>query len=180
MPDTTERLLLPLIVAGQIDADKAYNEAIYRLEAMSVLNIKDRDLTTPPGSPAQGDTYLVAATATGTWTGQDNKIAIYFGTSWYYIVASEGMIAWIADEDVMLVHNGSSWISPERTGTATMASGTVTVTNALCKTSSNVQITRKTGAGTLGHLRCVPGNGSFVITSSSGTEANDVMWLLVP
>ncbi len=37
------------------------------------LSVKDRDLTTPPGSPASGDTYIPAATATGAWVGKEAR-----------------------------------------------------------------------------------------------------------
>lgn len=33
--------------------------------------------TTPPGSPTDGDAYVVAASATGAWSGQDDAIAIW-------------------------------------------------------------------------------------------------------
>ena len=36
-----------------------------RLGAVVGLSVKDRDLTTPPASPANGDRYLIPAAATG-------------------------------------------------------------------------------------------------------------------
>lgn len=38
-------------------------------------------LATPPGSPSDGDAYLVIATATGAWLSKENKIAKYSSTT---------------------------------------------------------------------------------------------------
>ena len=62
-------------------------------------------------------------------------------------------------------------------GTATLASGAVTVT-AACTTSSYIFLTNKTFVNQ-GLLRATPGNGSFVITSTSNTDASLVQWLII-
>jgi hypothetical protein len=63
-------------------------------------------------------------------------------------------------------------------GTATLASGAVTVTTAACKSTSSVFLTPKTFANQ-GFVRVTPGNGSFVITSTSGTDASTIQWMIV-
>jgi uncharacterized membrane protein YkgB len=63
-------------------------------------------------------------------------------------------------------------------GLATLASGSATVTTAACATTSYVFLTPKTFANQ-GFLRVTPGNGSFVITSTSGTDASAVQWMIV-
>lgn len=43
---------------------------------------------TPPGSPTNGDTYLLGAAPTGAWSGNANKLATYaFGRWWFDTVA---------------------------------------------------------------------------------------------
>lgn len=73
------------------------------------LSVKDRDLTTPPGSPASGDTYIPAATATGAWAGKEGQIAVWDGAAWVFGVPREGWIASIDDEDVVIRYNGTVW-----------------------------------------------------------------------
>jgi len=73
-------------------------------------SVKDKDLTAPPGSPSTGDRYIVAATATGAWAGQENNIAEWNGTSWDFTTVSEGMATWVEDEDVVYVYNGTGWV----------------------------------------------------------------------
>jgi len=73
------------------------------------LSVKDRDLTTPPGSPAAGDTYIPAATATSAWVAKEGQIAVWDGSAWIFGVPREGWVASVDDEDVMIRHNGTSW-----------------------------------------------------------------------
>src|SRR6185312_17316238 len=75
MSDTTPRVALPLLAAAQAQKHVTHNEALIELDALIAARILDRDLNTPPSSPADGDTYLVKATGTGAWTGQDGKLA---------------------------------------------------------------------------------------------------------
>lgn len=66
--------------------------------------------TTPPGSPTTGDRYLVIATATGAWTGQEDHIAQYTGSSWTFITPTTGTFVAVDDEtDGLYLFGGSSW-----------------------------------------------------------------------
>ena len=80
-----------------------------RHDALLPLNILDKDLATPPGAPNSGDTYIVAASATGDWAGQDGNIASYLSAAWRFVSATEGMIAWVADEDRLYRYDGAAW-----------------------------------------------------------------------
>jgi len=68
------------------------------------LKVEDRDLTDPPASPTGGLYYIVAATATGAWVGQEDKIASWNGTTWQFQKGSVGFAAWIADENAVVVY----------------------------------------------------------------------------
>jgi len=69
-------------------------------------------------------------------------------------------------------------LTPSYVGTATLTSGSSTVTTAACTTSSYIFLTNKTFANQ-GLLRATPGNGSFVINSASGSDASLVQWLII-
>lgn len=83
---------------------------LLKLDTAVQLAVIDRDLTAPPGSPSQGDTYIPAATATGAWAGQENNIAVFIGASWVFYTPSEGWTAWINDEDEYLGWSGTIWV----------------------------------------------------------------------
>lgn len=82
--------------------------------AMAQLRFADRDLSTPPGSPSDGDVYLIKQGATGAWAGNDERIAIYLGTSWYFVTPRPGYLAYVIDEDVYIrfaAGSPNSWIT---------------------------------------------------------------------
>ncbi len=124
------------------------NERNRMIEAAARGNIEDRDATSPPGSCADGDCYLVKATATGAWAGHDDEMAIAVGANaasgWYFVpVAEEGVGLFVRDENLRIHHNGSAWVAnaaiTDITTTATSGSlptpdGSVTIANAATPT----------------------------------------------
>lgn len=105
---TTAKFEVTRAVEGQANGATTYNEGINRFDSVIDTVIVDRDLTAPPGSPTDGDCYLVKATATGSWASHDGEIAIYY-SGWTFVTPFEGMRIWVADEDKLLVYDGSSW-----------------------------------------------------------------------
>jgi len=82
MPDSASVVLGPKlgeVVYADIGANfpnslRAFLRAFDALVQASVLSVT---LATPPGSPANGDAYVVAASPTGAWAGQANSIAVW-------------------------------------------------------------------------------------------------------
>lgn len=106
---TTVRLGLTDLEEGGIGYTTVnLNQAI--VDALVMGSIKDRDLSTPPGSPSEGDRYLVLATGTGAWATHDGQFAVYINSTWYFVTPSEGWILWVDDENCWLRYNGSAWI----------------------------------------------------------------------
>lgn len=95
----TPNLNLPYMLAAQAQKHVTHNEALRMLDAIVQLSVLDRDLTAPPGSPADGDRYIVAASPTGAWAGQAAKIAAYQDGAWAFYAPKEGWFAWIAESD---------------------------------------------------------------------------------
>jgi hypothetical protein len=91
----TPLLALPLIAAEQAQKHVTLNEALNALDALVQLAVKDRDVTAPPGSPAEGDRYIVAAGASGAWAGRDLDIAAWQGGAWNFYEPTEGWRCWI-------------------------------------------------------------------------------------
>ena len=75
--DLSPRLGLPYIAPQQAQKQVTYNEAIRVLDVLVQPVVMSRTTATPPGSPAAGDTYIVAPSATGAWAGKDGKIATF-------------------------------------------------------------------------------------------------------
>lgn len=107
--DDTPNLLLPFILAAQSQKHVTHNEALRKLDALVQLAVLDRGLATPPGSPANGARYIVAASPSGAWAGHAGKIAAYQDGAWAFYAPSEGWLSWVADEDVVVIWNGTVW-----------------------------------------------------------------------
>jgi hypothetical protein len=111
MTDTTPRVGAPLLAANQAQKSVTHNEALYQFDALLCPRFLDRDLTAPPSSPADGDTYLIKATATAAWTGQDGKIAYCADGNWRFYAPFAGLVAYVTDEAVLVAYNGTAWVN---------------------------------------------------------------------
>lgn len=107
--DSSPNLTLPYIAAAQAQKHVTHNEAIRALDALVQLMVLDKDLASPPGSPADGSRYIVAASPTGAWAGQAGKVAAYQDGAWAFFTPREGWLAWVADDDKIYFHDGSAW-----------------------------------------------------------------------
>ncbi|MGX0904762.1 hypothetical protein ACSSV8_003356 [Roseovarius sp. MBR-79] len=110
MADATTNLLLPYILAAQAQKHVTHNEALRILDGLVQLSVKDRDLTTPPGSSAAGDRYIVGSVGTGDWAGWDLNVALWTDGAWLRLPPRAGWRAWVEDENLLLVYDGSGWI----------------------------------------------------------------------
>ena len=106
---TTPRTALPLLAAAQAQKHVTHNYALLQLDALLFARFLDRDLTAPPASPADGDTYLIAATATGDWAGKDGQIAYASDGAWRFAAPFTGLAAFVVDEAKLIVFTGSAW-----------------------------------------------------------------------
>jgi hypothetical protein len=93
----TPNLGLPYLVAAQAQKHVTHNEALRALDAIVQLTVVDRDQAAPPMSPADGDRYIVAPSATGAWTGKDTQIVAWQDNAWIFFAPKEGWTAWVAD-----------------------------------------------------------------------------------
>ena len=107
--DTSPNLQLAYLIAAQSQKHVTYNESMRALDALVQQAVLDKDLATPPSSPADGDRYIVAVSPTGAWAGQAGKVAAYQDGAWAFYTPREGWLAWVADEDVVYAHDGAAW-----------------------------------------------------------------------
>ena len=61
----TPNLALPYIDGGEAQPFVTHNDAVRGLDALVQLAVLDRDLAAPPGSPSDGQRWIVAASPTG-------------------------------------------------------------------------------------------------------------------
>lgn len=119
-------------------AEVLHNSAINML-LVALKGAVDRAVNAPPGSPTDGDIYIVGAAPTGAWAGKPNKIAIRTGGAWTFIPGNdssganiaigarhEGLKIWVNDEDLLYIWSGSAW-APLVTGGGYVAPAAATM-----------------------------------------------------
>lgn len=105
----TELLKLSELSASQASKEITHNEALRQLEGQLVA-VLSRSTMAPPGSPANGATYIIPAGATGAWSGRTGQIAHYYGGSWhYYAPVRTGAVPVINELGVAVYYDGSAW-----------------------------------------------------------------------
>ena len=105
------RLAVPYILAAQSQKEVTHNDGLNVLDALVQAVVEDRDLAAPPGAPAEGQVWIVAAGATGDWAGHDGALAQFIGGAWKFHQPFEGLTAWLADEDVVARYDGAAWMA---------------------------------------------------------------------
>lgn len=109
--DTTHNLKLPYIMAAQAQKHVTHNEALRMLDAILHLSVLDKDLTLPPGAPGEGERFIVAAGASGDWSGHDGAIAAWQDGAWAFYPPALGWRAWVDDEGGLYAFDGSAWVA---------------------------------------------------------------------
>lgn len=107
--DLTPRLRLPYIAPQQAQKQVTYNQAIRALDMLVQPVVKSRSVSVPPGSPADGDVYLVAAAPTGAWSGKEGKIAAFADGAWAFHSPLDGWLLYVEDEDAFLQRKAGIW-----------------------------------------------------------------------
>lgn len=164
---TSADLGIVYIAGQQAQPEITHNTALNQLQMLQtgVVSVGNN---TPPGSPAQGDTYILGASPTGAWAGRANCIAGYFGTSWVFMpgadssgtqipmgVRHEGLKVYSKADNALYVWSGSAWA----------ASG-AGMTNPMT-TSQDLIVGG--ASGTPGRLAI--GTNGFVLTAVAGAVA---------
>lgn len=125
---TTPKLSMPELSVGQAGKELTHNQALAILDQLAQAVVVDKDLATPPGSPANGAMYIPAPGATGPWAGQTGKLAFWLTTvaAWTFITPVDGWSVWVIDEAERYSLVGGIWVL----STAELGLGTAAFANA--------------------------------------------------
>ena len=94
MSEESPRYRLPFIVPGQAQKELFHNEALVRIDMALQAAVEEGPIAGPPANPQAGQCWLVAAGATGDWTGRDGQLAMWTGSGWRFVAPTAGMTAW--------------------------------------------------------------------------------------
>src|SRR5207247_431369 len=106
-------LALPFIEGGELLPDVTLNETLRLIDTLVQLAIMDRDLNAPPGSPTEGQRWIVKASPspTGAWTGHGNHVAAWQDGGWVFCVPKVGWFPYVIDEGALIAWNGTAWVA---------------------------------------------------------------------
>lgn len=163
----TTRLQLPLIAAAQAQKHVTHNEAILRLDGLCQMQALSYTVSAQPGSPADGDLYLLPAGKTGAaWGGAANHaVAHYYDGVWHFYAPRTGWIAFITDTSRLVYHNGTQWTDVLTPSGAAAADGSVSAPGFAFSADTDVGLYRigankpgMSAGGTLVHSWSATGN----------------------
>jgi len=90
-------------------ANKGYVDG--KIQGLDWQNSVKGELADPPGTPAEGDRYIIIAEATGDWAGHENDITEYISSAWVFFTPNEGFACRVEDIDLQKVFNGTAWVT---------------------------------------------------------------------
>lgn len=106
----TTKLALELLANAAANQTLA-NTTFAQLNQLVQPAVVDKDLATPPGSPANEALYIVAGSPTGAWSGKAGQLAYWLTSTnaWQFIVPREGFLVHVNDENDYYKYDGSAW-----------------------------------------------------------------------
>jgi hypothetical protein len=98
----------------------AFREMLRAFDQLTQSAVISRTLSAPPGSPANGDAYIVGASPTGAWAGKAANIAVWttqkptddtntLVAQWEFYPPKVGMCVWVAGDSDFMIYNGTAW-----------------------------------------------------------------------
>ena len=109
--ETTSRLGLPLLVAGQTAKEAFHNEALALIDLVLAGSVEATPLVAPPAGPTLGRLYRVASGATGAFAGHDGALAGWTEGGWRFILPVEGMRLTERTTGLGLAYRDGAWSS---------------------------------------------------------------------
>lgn len=111
MSDQSSRLGLTYLAAAQAQKHVTVNESLLRLDAMVQLSAKSATTAAQPGSPADGDIYILPSGKSGAaWAAMANgALAYYRDGVWEELTPKHGWQCYVEDDDVLLARDASDW-----------------------------------------------------------------------
>lgn len=107
--ETTGRFQLPMIMPSQAQKHVTHNEALTLIDGLIHLVIKTFSETVPPLSALIDDAFVVGASATGSWFGQDGNLAFNTDAGWRFAAPVEGLTALDLSANHMVIFDQGLW-----------------------------------------------------------------------
>lgn len=155
---------------GQDEWNTGMDANIRVLSAVAQLSVISAT-TALPGSPADGDIYIVPS------GGNANEIAIRDLGAWVYIVPQEGWRAWVRDTDKLVIWSGSAWTEFEAGGGGG-GEGEFDAIGINADADLDDRLFVKSDGIVFSHDDVTPGTGDVIVKINKSTGADDAGFAL--
>ena len=108
----TPKFNIPLLEEGVAQERLLHNEAISVLDIVAGGSVKSKDILDPPGSPVEGDSYIIDGVGLNAWAGKDDNIVYQLGGIWNFIPPVKGL-AFSMDDlalSAKVEYDGAAWV----------------------------------------------------------------------
>lgn len=153
--DTTPRLGLPYLLPNQAQKHVTLNDSLTRIDQLTNLLIRSRQVSLEPAAPEPGDTYILPGGHTGaSWESLPaGALTCYQDGTWQVLPSPEGLCAWIADEAKLAVREASGWITAAAQSLPQLGINT--------EADTTNRLAAKSDAVLLSHDDVTPGSGDM-------------------
>ena len=109
--DTSARLGLPYLAAGQLQKHITVNEALTRLDVLVQCRVASRSAELAPAEAPEGELHILAEGATtGGWAAfAAGDLVRAEPGGWAKEITPDGLVVLVADEDVVLIRSAGAW-----------------------------------------------------------------------
>lgn len=107
--ETTERLLLPMLIPGQAQKEFFHNEALHVLDAIVAGAVEEPPRDGPPLSPSAGQCYLVGSSPVGDWAKHAGEVAVFSNAGWRFVAPVAGMSLLVKTSGTFATYGSSGW-----------------------------------------------------------------------
>ncbi len=111
MLETTPRLALPLLTAGQAQKEVTHNEALICADMLIQPVVQAIGTGSPPTNPEPGQCWVIGESPTGAWTGHALCMVCWSEAGWLFASPFEGMSALNQSNGHIIRYQSGQWVS---------------------------------------------------------------------
>ncbi len=121
--NSTPRLGLPFLSAGQAQKELFVNASLQALDILVAGAVEGPPLNAPPAAPELGSCYIADAAPTGAWAGKPHHVAAFTGAGWILIEPREGMTFEVKSSGVQAAFRAGLWVLGDISGSRVVIGG---------------------------------------------------------
>lgn len=170
---------LPYQEANSLQTDVLQNEQLNYFAAWSNAVVQAVGDNSPPGSPTDGQRYVIGTSPTGAWSGKAKNLAVYRG-GWQFYVPYEGARVTNLGNSKIYTYSASAWAEYSIPASAPTINIVTTITSGTITPAGDTDLVRPaalTAALTIANPSSAPADGAgFVVDLIDNGTSRALTW----